>query len=118
MNFMYLSFSDLQLLDDWVEPQPEPTQFAKILYTNGMDITRPYEIVKCQHRNLRNQVVDCYRVEGSERTDFEWRRTGAASINAYLYSTDDIFMKEDMRRMSRRSESDYIEKIKNAFDGE
>ena len=118
MNFFYLSFSDLRLLDDWVDPQPEPTNFAKILYTNGLDITRNYEVVKCNHRNLRNQIVDDYRVEGSERTDFEWRRTGAASINAYLYSTDDIFMKEDMRRMSRRSESDYIEKIKNVFDGE
>lgn len=118
MNFFYLSFSDLQLLDDWVDPQPEPTQFAKILFTNGMDITRPYEVVECQHRNLQNQVVTGYRVEGSERTDFEWRRSGAASIGAYLYSTDDIFMKEDMRRMSRRSESDYFEKIKQSFDGE
>lgn len=118
MNFFYLSFSDLQLLDDWYDPQPEPTDLARILHTNGMDITRPYEVVKCMHRNLQNQVVDTYRIEGSERTDFEWRRSGAASLSAYLYSTDDLFLKEDMRRMSRRSDSQYIEKIKNSLEGE
>lgn len=112
MNFFYLSVSDLQLLDDWVDPQPDPTNLARILHKNGIDITRTYEMVECQHRNLRNQIVTGFRVEGSERTDFEWRQSGAASINAYLYSTDDIFLKEDMRRMSRRSESHYIEKIK------
>lgn len=118
MNFFYLSFSDLALLDDWVDPQPEPREFATILFKNGMDITRPYEVVKCNHRNLRGQAVEGYRVEGSERTDPDWRQSGAASINAYLYSTDDIFMKEDLRRMSRRSEADYIEKIQKSFEGE
>ena len=118
MNFMYLSFSDLRLLDDWVDPKPEPKELAKILHTNGMDITRPYEIVKCKHRNLRNQIVDDYRVEGSERTDLEWRQSGAASVCAYLYSTDDLFLKEDMRKMNRRSDSDYFEKMKRTFEGD
>lgn len=118
MNFYYLSFSDLALLDDWVEPHPEPTQLARILHTNGMDITRPYEMVKCIHRNLRGQAVDTYRIEGSERTDLQWRESGAASLGAYMYSTDDLFLKEDMRRMSRRSESEYIDKIRNSFEGE
>lgn len=118
MNFMYLSFSDLKLLDDWVDPQPEPTELAKILYTNGMDITREYEIVECKHRNLRNQIVDDFRVEGSERTDPVWRQSGAASLNAYMYSTDDLFLKEDMRRMSKRADTQYIEKIKVTLEGE
>lgn len=117
MNFFYLSVSDLQLLDDWVEPQPDDQTLAKILHTNGMDITKPIEIVQCTHRNLRNQVVDCNRIEGSERTDLEWRQSGAASLNSYVYSTDDLFLKEDMRRMSKRSESHYIEKIKLEYEG-
>lgn len=111
MNFYYLSVSDLQLLDTWVDPQPEPREFATILFKNGFDITKPYEMVKCQHRNLRNQIVDGFRVEGCERTDFDWRRSGAASLSAYLYSTDDIFLKEDMRKMSRRSDNQYMEKF-------
>jgi len=105
MNFFYLSFSDLQLLDSWVDPYPEPREFATILYNNGLDITKPYEIVMCLHRNLRNAVEDCPRVEGSERTDPQWRASGAASLGAHLYSTDDIFLKEDMRKMSRRADS-------------
>jgi hypothetical protein len=105
MNFYYLSVSDLQLLDDWVDPQPEPTELARILHTNGMDITRPYEMVECNHRNLRNEIVLCNRVEGSERTDFDWRGSGAASLGAFLYSTEDIFLKEEMRRMSRRADA-------------
>ena len=104
MNFFYLSVSDLQLLDSWVDPQPEPREFATILHQNGMDITKTYELVDCQHRNLRNQIVACNRVEGSERTDPEWRASGAASLGAHLYSTDDIFLKEDMRKMSRRAD--------------
>ena len=111
MNFYYLSVSDLQLLDDWVDPQPEATSYARILHENGMDITRPYEMVKCQHRNLRSQIVNGFRVEGNERTDLEWRHSGAASLGAYLFSTEDIFLKEELRRMSKRSESQYIENI-------
>jgi len=111
MNFYYLSVSDLQLLDTWVDPKPEPREFATILFTNGMDITKPYEFVECQHRNLRNQIITGLRVEGSERTDMDWRRSGSASLSAYLYSTEDIFLKEDMRKMSRRSESQYMEKF-------
>lgn len=117
MNFFYLSFSDLQLLDDWYDPQPEPTHLARILHTNGMDITRKYEVVQCMHRNLQNQVVDTYRIEGSERTDSDWRSSGAASLNAYMYSTDDLFLKEDMRRMSRRSDEKQTEKIQNSMEG-
>lgn len=107
----------MELLDDWIDPQPDPQTLAKILHTNGMDITKPIEVVHCNHRNLRNEVVECNRIEGSERTDLAWRRSGAASLGAYLYSTDDLFLKEDMRRMSRRSEAQYIEKIKQSFEG-
>lgn len=117
MNFFYLSFSDLALLDDWVEPMPDEKTLATILHTNGMDITRPYEIVKCNHRNLRDQVVDTYRIEGAERTDSQWRNSGAASLGAYLYSTDDIFLKEEMRKMSRRADSQHIERIKQQLEG-
>lgn len=118
MNFFFLSFSDLKLLDDWVDPQPDETQMAKILFTNGMDITRRYEVVKCQHRNLRNEIVDDYRVEGRERTDAPWRRSGAASLGAYMDSTNDLFLKEDLRKMSRQSDNQYFEKVKRALEGD
>lgn len=118
MNFYFLSFSDLRLLDEWVEPRPDDKSLAKMLFANGMDITKPYEIVQRLHRNLQNEVVDDLRVEGSERTDFAWRRTGAASLGAYLYSTNDLFLKEEMRKMSRRSDEQYIEKVKKVLEGD
>ena len=118
MNFYYLSFSDLKLLDSWVDPQPNETELAKMLFTNGMDITRRYEIVHCTHRNLRNEVVEDYRVEGRERTDRAWRSSGAASLGAYMDSTNDLFLKEDLRKMSRQSDSQYFEKVKRAWEGD
>jgi len=117
MNY-YLSFSDLRLLDEWVEPQPDEKTLAKMLFTNGLDITRKYEVVFCKHRNLQSYVVDDYRVEGNERTDSAWRHSGAASLSAFLDSTKDLFLKEDLRKMSRQSGEKYFEKVKRALEGD
>jgi len=117
MNY-YLSFSDLRLLDEWVEPQPDEKTLAKLLFTNGLDITRKYETVFCKHRNLQSDVVDDYRIEGKERTDRAWRHSGAASLSAFLDSTKDLFLKEDLRKMSRQSDEKYFEKVKRALEGD
>ena len=118
MNYYNLSYTDLRLLDDWKEPQPDARTLARILYENGLDITKPYEIVKRVHRNLRNGVVDDYRVEGYERVDTAWRHSGAASLSSYLYSTGDIYLKDEMRKMSRRSDEHYAEKVQKVLEGD
>jgi len=118
MNHYNLSYSDLRLLDDWKEPQPDVTTLARLLFENGLDITKPYEITRRVHRNLRDDIVDDYRVEGYERVDTRWRHSGAASLSAYLYSTEDLFLKEDMRKMSRRSDEHYAEKVQKILEGD
>lgn len=70
------------------------------LYDNGIDRDKPVEIVWNKHRNLREQVVTCYRFEGQERLDKEWIRSGAATLDAIIASSKDGSMRFALRSMS------------------
>lgn len=70
------------------------------LYKNGIDTDKPVEIVRNKHRNLRDQVVTCYRFEGQERLDNEWIRSGAATLDAIIASSKDGSMRFALRSMS------------------
>lgn len=63
----------------------DPTVFEalkEIMYSVGMDTK--FEIMKqrVQHRNRFNEVVNCTRFMGQERTDKEWLVSGLASDEA------------------------------------
>ena len=54
-------------------------QLKQVLYSVGVDTRQEIHIQNVQHRNRFNQVVDCPRFLGEERTDAEWLATGLAS---------------------------------------
>lgn len=103
MTDFNLSVSDLLLVEGFA------VAFAKnnipalhdILYRSGLDVKKEIELVKCQHRNLRNFVVTGERYEGSERLDAEWiNNSGAASLEARIESIEDSNMRHTLRVMS------------------
>jgi len=85
-----LSVSDLLLVDGFKEAfgQGNKEEIKQILFNNGMDVNKEFELVFCRHRNLRGMVVECQRYEGEERFDRDWLKSGAASWEAQLEACD------------------------------
>lgn len=109
-----LSLSDLLLIEDFAKAfgyNDTPT-INKILYCNGMEVSRGYTTETKQHRNLQGKVVTCVRYEGVERIDKEWLRTGAASMEAYVASSDPE-VRKDMKNMSKQSKSVRVDNTEN-----
>ena len=52
------------------------------LYDLGLDVSKGYEEQFVIHRNRFNEVVECQRWVGNERTDKLWISLGYASIEA------------------------------------
>ncbi len=71
----------------------------RFLYESGMNTDEPVEIVERHHRNLRNQVCNGPRFEGSERTDEKWLKSGAASVDAIIASVEDSSLRHGLRVM-------------------
>jgi ASC-1-like (ASCH) protein len=117
-----LSASDLELVDGFkpvfekalkkfpegfetVNELGEDQIFVKVqeilsyLHRNGMDESKPVEIVFCNHRNLRGQVLNYYRFEGSERLDTAWIKSGVASMDAIIASSQDSSMRYALRSL-------------------
>lgn len=101
-----ISLSDLILIEDFSKAYGynDTETMNKILYANGMEVTQGYSIENKQHRNLQGRVVTCPRFEGVERVDREWIQSGAASMEAYVASSDPE-VQRDMKNMSRQSKS-------------
>lgn len=78
----------------------EDNKILQFLYTNGMNIEQPVEFAERQHRNLRGQICNGPRFEGTERTDPEWIKSGAASLDAIIASSEDSSMRFTLRSMS------------------
>jgi DNA-directed RNA polymerase alpha subunit len=100
----YLSFADLQNVVGFRSSlMTENTkEFERILFENGADISKPYNVVRCLHRpRTSNKPYDGFRVEFTERTDKEWRNTGVASLEAWVFSSKDKSLQQEMRNMSR-----------------
>lgn len=99
-----LSISDLMLVDGFKQAygQKDEKTINRILFENGMDISKPFEEHVCGHRNLRNQHVHCSRYEGFVRTDSWWlKESGCATLEAWLASTDDDSFRAEMKHLSR-----------------
>lgn len=98
-----LSFHDLYLVDGFKEAQEtDNTKILEaILFTNGMDVELGYEFVHCRHRTINKIEYEGIRVEGFERLDKAWLDTGCASKEAIIESTPDIYLRRELRNMSR-----------------
>lgn len=103
-SYNYLSEKDLEKLDFWNDDYPKnhPEQFKQLLFKHGAEITKEIECVIDTHRmRTSNQVHTGKRWVFVERQDREWLNSGAATIEAYMASSDEDTRK-DMVNMSRR----------------
>lgn len=96
-----LSFHDLNLVDGFKDAfaSQNVKLLDAILFTNGMDITLGYELVSCTHRTINNIEYTGIRVNGFERLDANWLKSGCASIEAQIKSVGDIHLRHDLRKM-------------------
>lgn len=96
-----LSMNDLFMVDGFrvaFESQNVKV-FEAILQNNGMDVSIGYELVHCEHRTLTGKVYNGIRIEGFERLDDAWIKTGAATMEAQIKSIKDIHLRHDLRKM-------------------
>lgn len=105
-----LSVSDLWLVDGFKEAfmNGDEAKVKQFLFQNGMDVSQGYEENLCQHRNLQNKVTMCIRYEGYERLDREWIKSGAASMDAIIGSSNDPHMRATLRTMSKQVQQDTV----------
>lgn len=72
----------------------------ELLYSVGVDVEKGYQVVDRLHRPLSTkQVVNGSVVIYTERTDKEWIRGGAASMDAVIASVKDPSVRAEMRSM-------------------
>ena len=103
-----LSMSHLLLVDGFkqaVEANDIQT-VNKILFENGMEVSKKYSIRTIRHRNLQGKEVFCPRFEGQERIDNVWTKSGAASLDAIIANSKDPHMRRELRAMSHQVQQD------------
>lgn len=100
----YLSFVDMALVDGFLDclKNKDKDAFEAIMYKHGANIHKPYYVVHCKHRSrISNAIYDNYVLRAEERLDNEWLKHGAATLDAWVASTDDASMRSDMERMRK-----------------
>lgn len=99
-----LSFADLMLVDGFKEAVRSDDQVAlhRILFENGLEVSKGVDIRVCLHRTLTNQVFNGQRYEGFERLDKAWINSGVASLEATIESVKDASVRHDLRVMSHQ----------------
>lgn len=111
--FQYLSFADLQKIPEFrlALMRQDLETFERILWENGLDIKKGYNIVKCLHRpRTSHEVYDGFKVDSIERLDPAWLNSGAASEEAYFYAQSkdmrDELIKLDPHKEANKREWD------------
>lgn len=87
----YLSFYDLEGVVgfSYAKATNNKEELERILWEHGANIGKPYYINKVSHRpRTSNKPYHGFRVEFTERLDKEWLISGAASLEAKLFTTD------------------------------
>lgn len=99
-----VSFSDLMLDEAFKEAITTNNEkvFKELLFLIGFDTEAPYEVVSCLHRNAQNKAVDGPRLEGYERLDDAWIKSGYASQEAIIASSPDDNLRHTLRKMSKQ----------------
>jgi hypothetical protein len=72
----------------------------KILFKLGVDTSLHIEVIECQHRNLQNKVVDGKLFMCYERLDKEWVKSGHASLEAFIASSNDPTLSKEIHEMN------------------
>jgi hypothetical protein len=72
----------------------------QLLYKLGVDTSLPVEVLECQHRNLQGKVHDGVLFMGFERLDRGWCKSGFASIEAFIASSNDPTLGKEIVTMN------------------
>jgi len=72
----------------------------QLLYKLGVDTALHTEVIECQHRNLQNKVVDGKLFMCFERLDREWVKSGNASLEAFIASSNDPTLGKEIVTMN------------------
>lgn len=92
-----ISESDLQVFKEYDNTVASRN---KLLYKLGVDISMSVEVVECQHRNLQNKVVDGKLFMAFERLDRDWVKSGYASTDAFIASSNDPTLGKEIVTMN------------------
>lgn len=85
-------------------------ELLNVLYESGMDITKPITYLVGEHRpKSSNAIVEAGYWEGYERTDQRWLKSGAASIEVILETTDPA-LRQEMRDLMRTASTNTFKK--------
>ena len=68
----------------------------QLLYKLGVDTSFPIEVVVCNYRSLTGKAVEGNLFLCSERLDSEWIKSGAASTEAFLASSNDPTLSKEI----------------------
>ena len=72
----------------------------QLLYKLGVDISMSVEVIECQHRNLQGKVVEGKLFMAFERLDSEWVKSGHASLEAFIASSNDPTLGKEIVTMN------------------
>jgi len=73
----------------------------QLLYKLGVDTSLLIEAIECQHRNLQGKVVEGKLFMGFERLDKEWVKSGHASLEAFIASSNDPTIAKEINEMNK-----------------
>ena len=84
-NF-YLSMADLIKLDSVREKchNTNGKELEGVLWHNGLDINKPYQVVNDTHRCLSGEVHTTHRYLGFMRSDDKWKELFGSNIEVVL----------------------------------
>lgn len=92
-----ISESDLQVFKEYDNTVASRN---KLLYKLGVDTSMSVEAIECQHRNLQGKVVEGKLFMAFERLDREWVKSGHASIEAFIASSNDPTLSKEIHEMN------------------
>jgi len=72
----------------------------QLLYKLGVDTSLPIEVIECQHRNLQGKVVEGNLFMAFERLDRDWVKSGNASLEAFIASSNDPTLGKEIAVMN------------------
>lgn len=73
----------------------------QLLYKLGVDTSFPIEVLNCSYRSLTGKAVEGNLFLCSERLDSEWIKSGAASIEAFIASSNDPTLAKEVHEMNQ-----------------
>ena len=72
----------------------------QLLYKLGVDTSLLIEVIECQHRNLQGNVVEGKLFMAFERLDRDWVKSGNASLEAFIASSNDPTLGKEIVTMN------------------